>query len=61
MRIACKDTRDYIFSLPREKRRENLISKNELIFFTSEDTTVEGRKNYSPERFEGFVHVDLPF
>ena len=22
---------------------------------------VEGRKNYSPERFEGFVHVDLPF
>ena len=23
--------------------------------------TVEGRKNYSPERCEGFVHVDLPF
>ena len=22
---------------------------------------VEGRKNYSPERFDGFVHVDLPF
>ena len=24
-------------------------------------TAVEGRKNYSPERFEGPIHLDLPF
>ena len=33
MRRTCKNTRNYIFSLPREKRRENWISKNELIFY----------------------------
>ena len=33
MRITSKNTRNYIFSLPREKRSENCISKNELIFY----------------------------
>ena len=31
MRMACENTRNYIFSLPREKRRENRITKNELV------------------------------
>ena len=33
MRKTCKKTRNYIFSLPREKRQENWISKNELFFY----------------------------
>ena len=33
MRVTCKKTRNYIFSLLREKRWENWISKKELFFF----------------------------
>ena len=33
MRLTSKNTRNYIFSLPREKRQDNWISKNELIFY----------------------------
>ena len=36
---------------------QNLLESASIVFFIA----VEGRKNYSPERFEGFVHVELPF
>ena len=32
--------------------------RTELVYVS---VAVEGRKNYSPERFEGSVHLGLPF
>ena len=41
MHITRKNTRSYIFSLPCEKRQENWISKNELIFYFREQNETE--------------------
>ena len=33
MRVTCKKTRNYVFSLLDDKWRENWISKNKLLFY----------------------------
>ena len=51
--MACKNTRNYIFSLPREKCRENRISKNELIFLIQRT-----KRNRIQQNFHSFTITD---
>ena len=53
MRMACKNTRNYIFSLPREKCWENWIRKNELIFLLQRT-----KRNRIQQNFHSFTITD---
>ena len=46
-RITCKKQEIIFFPLPRDKRWEDWIRKNDLIFFTSEDKTKPNTTEFS--------------
>ena len=51
--MASKNTRNYIFSLPREKCRENQISKNELVCLLQRT-----KRNRIQQNFHSFTITD---